>query len=130
MSKAKRLTSFCDPGRLSSRFPTSSVANGDALEGPVAPFVQSLPKFAGWVLSPETFLAMRLPVEASRPMSSRIPQPTPQYEQTVRTLSTSAFAFASASGFVNEASFPSAPPSPRVRRAGCGRGGTLPRPRS
>ncbi|MFJ7192017.1 hypothetical protein [Streptomyces bacillaris] len=27
----------------------------------------------------------RLPLVASRPMSSRTPQPTPQYEQTVRT---------------------------------------------
>ncbi len=55
------------------------------MSAPVAPFVQSRPEFAGWLRSPETFLTTRLPLVASRPMSSRTPQPTPQYEQTVRT---------------------------------------------
>lgn len=50
----------------------------------VAPFVHSRPAFAGCALSPEAFRTVRRP-SGPIPTSSRIPQPTPQYVQTVRT---------------------------------------------
>ena len=42
------------------------------------------PAFAGWALSPDALKTVRRPSGPS-PTSSTIPQPTPQYEHTVRT---------------------------------------------
>ena len=50
----------------------------------VAPLVHSRPKFAGCSLSPAAFRTVRRP-SGPRPTSRTMPQPTPQYEQTVRT---------------------------------------------
>lgn len=50
----------------------------------VEPLVHSRPKLAGWSLSPDAFRTVRRPSGPS-PTSSTMPQPTPQYEQTVRT---------------------------------------------
>lgn len=50
----------------------------------VAPLVQSRPRFVGCALSPVAFRTVRRP-SGPLPMSSTIPHPTPQYEQTVRT---------------------------------------------
>lgn len=52
----------------------------------VAPLVQSRPTFVGWDLSPDALTTVRRPVPASLSMSSSIPHPTPQYEQTVFTV--------------------------------------------
>ncbi len=55
----------------------------------VAPLVHSRPRFAGCSLSPYAFSTVRRP-SGPAPTSSTIPQPTPQYEQTVRTFSVAA----------------------------------------
>lgn len=52
----------------------------------VAPLVHSRPKLAGWALSPDALRIFRRP-SAPVATSSTIPQPTPQYEHTVRTCS-------------------------------------------
>ena len=53
----------------------------------VAPLVHSRPKFAGCALSPDALSTVRRP-SGPAPTSSTMPQPTPQYEQTVRTTGT------------------------------------------
>src|SRR5712691_10652332 len=50
----------------------------------VAPLVHSRPKFAGCSLSPVAFRTVRRP-SGPLPTSRTMPQPTPQYEHTVRT---------------------------------------------
>ncbi len=52
----------------------------------VAPLVHSRPELAGCALSPDARTTRRSPVAGSRATSRTMPQPTPQYEQTVRVV--------------------------------------------